>query len=79
MPDADPGKQTAERWRKRFCFKGETSTIVDKDKMALALDDAKAVAPRWPRPRALMCSHRSVRDGKGSRTFPLGCKGDDRS
>jgi RNase P/RNase MRP subunit p29 len=43
LPD-DPGKRVAERWRKRFCFKGETGTIVDNDKMALALADAKARA-----------------------------------
>jgi phage N-6-adenine-methyltransferase len=32
----------AHRWRKDFCLKGETGTIIDKDKMAFALDDAQA-------------------------------------
>src|SRR5579864_3341714 len=46
LPDADPGYRIAERWRKSFCHKGETGTVVDKDKMALALDDAQARALR---------------------------------
>lgn len=50
LPDADPGTLTAFRWRKRFCFKGETGTIVDNDKMALAL--ALAVLPLSSRKRA---------------------------
>jgi phage N-6-adenine-methyltransferase len=46
LPAADPGELTAHRWRKSFCFKGETGTIIDKDKIRLALDDAKARALR---------------------------------
>jgi len=46
LPAADPGALTAHRWRKRFCLKGETGTIIDQDKMQLALDDAKARALR---------------------------------
>jgi hypothetical protein len=46
LPDADPGKQTAERWRKRFCHKGETGSVIDADKMGLALADAQARALR---------------------------------
>jgi phage N-6-adenine-methyltransferase len=46
LPAADPGDDVIHRWRKSFCFKGETGTIIDKDKMALALDDAQARALR---------------------------------
>jgi hypothetical protein len=46
LPSSDPGQDVADRWRKRFCLKGETGTIIDKEKMALALDDAKARALR---------------------------------
>jgi phage N-6-adenine-methyltransferase len=40
LPAADPGDVIAHRWRKRLCFKGKTGTIIDKDKLALALKDA---------------------------------------
>jgi len=46
LPAADPGDLTAHRWRKAFCLKGDTGTIIDQDKMALALEDAKARALR---------------------------------
>lgn len=41
LPDGDPGQDVADRWRKSFCFKGKTGTIIDKDKINLALDDAQ--------------------------------------
>jgi DNA N-6-adenine-methyltransferase (Dam) len=46
LPDADPGKQTAERWRKRFCLKSDAGTVIDQDKLAVALDEAQARALR---------------------------------
>jgi phage N-6-adenine-methyltransferase len=41
LPDADPGKVVAHRWRKRFCTRGDTGTAVDPVKMAAALTDAQ--------------------------------------
>jgi hypothetical protein len=41
LPDADPGKQVAERWRQRFCAKEEGRTAVDEEKLAHALNDAR--------------------------------------
>ena len=46
IPDGDPGHDIASRWRKSFCLKGETGTIIDQEKMRLALDDAQARALR---------------------------------
>jgi DNA N-6-adenine-methyltransferase (Dam) len=46
LPATDPGQDIIDRWRKDFCHKGETGTIIDKEKFALALDDAKARALR---------------------------------
>jgi hypothetical protein len=64
LPAADPGTLTAHRWRRSFCLKGETGTIIDKDKMALALDDASppissifdpASSGGSARPASLLC------------------------
>jgi hypothetical protein len=41
LPEADPGHDVARRWRKRLCTKGETGTVVDREKLALALEDAQ--------------------------------------
>jgi hypothetical protein len=38
FPEADPGAVIAHRWRKRFCLKGEPGTIIDQDKLQLALE-----------------------------------------
>jgi phage N-6-adenine-methyltransferase len=46
LPDSDPGHDIAHRWRQKFCLKGDTGTVIDQDKMRLALDDAKARALR---------------------------------
>src|SRR5258706_2744899 len=46
LPAADPGAVIAHRWRKSFCHKGETGSVLDKDKLALAIADAQARALR---------------------------------
>jgi phage N-6-adenine-methyltransferase len=46
LPDADPDDLIIHRWRTKLCLKGDTGTIIDQDKMALALDDARARALR---------------------------------
>ena len=30
LPDADPGQDVADRWRKRFCVKTEAGTVMDE-------------------------------------------------
>ena len=46
LPEGDPGQDIIDRWRKSFCLKGETGTVIDQEKMRLALDDAQARALR---------------------------------
>jgi len=57
LPEADPGKRVVERWRKKLCTKGKVdaakvaaeaeriskrvATIIDADKLAVALNEAK--------------------------------------
>src|SRR5258708_2945441 len=39
LPEADPGKQIAHRWRKAFCKKQDEITIPDEDKIAVELHE----------------------------------------
>jgi hypothetical protein len=42
LPEADPGQDTADRWRKSFCIKSKTTgTRIDPEKVKTAIDDAR--------------------------------------
>lgn len=49
LPDADPGKQVAERWRKSFCQKGETGTVIDQ----MPIADAARLTHAMDRPAGI--------------------------
>jgi hypothetical protein len=52
LPDADPGKITAHRWRKRFCDKALDAvtqivvTVIEPNKLQIALTDAQRACLR---------------------------------
>lgn len=41
LPDADPGNLTTHRWRKLYCDTGKAGTVVDRQKLAVAIDEAQ--------------------------------------
>jgi hypothetical protein len=47
LPDADPGKREAYRWRKAFCVKDEGRTTIDSDKLAIACALRRGPRDKW--------------------------------
>lgn len=46
LPEGDPGKMAASRWRQRFCKKLAARTVVDAEKLQAAIEDAQGACQR---------------------------------